>query len=128
MDKKDFLKLLEQHESIKKEIKKLEDRLDRLNKQTSMISDVVQNGYKRHAVIFGVDLIRQDKIDRLKYILSKRCDALLEAQTKTEEFISTLKDSDIRQILEHRYIDNMNWVQIQIAMRIPFRKYSKNET
>lgn len=115
LDKKDLLNNLYQYEDIKKETKKIEDRLDRLRKLSSMVSDVVQNGYKRHAVIYGVDIKRQDKINKLENILQKRYDELLETQVKIEEQLNTLH-SDIRQILEHRYIDNMNWIQVQCAM------------
>lgn len=72
-------------------------------------------GYKRHAIIHGVDLKRKDKISYLEYILNKRYQDLLEKQTEVEEALNSL-DSDIRQILEHRYIDNMSWIEIQIAM------------
>ncbi len=37
-------------------------------------------------------------------------------QTEIETYINNIERSDIRQIFEHRYIDNMNWIQIQIAM------------
>lgn len=116
MDKKELLEKLMQCEDMRKEIKKIEDRLDRLRKLSSMVSDVVQNGYKRHAIIYGVDLRRQEKIHKLENILQKRYDELLEIQISIEEYLNTLP-SDIRQILEHRYIDNMNWVQVQIAMK-----------
>lgn len=36
---------------IEKEIKDIEDRIRRNEKQSSDVSDVVQNGYKRHAFI-----------------------------------------------------------------------------
>ncbi len=113
--KQELLVKLEQYDDMRKEINKLEDRLDRLRKLSSMVSDVVQNGYKRHAVIYGVDLRRQEKIHELEGILQKRYDELLEIQIKLEGYLNTLP-SDIRQILEHRYIDNMNWIQVQMAM------------
>lgn len=113
--KRELLNILEQYEDIKKETDKLENRIDKLRKMSSMVSDVVQNGYKRHAVIYGVDLRRQEKIHKIEDILQKRYDELLELQIKIEEYLNTLP-SDIRQILEHRYIDNMNWIQIQFAM------------
>lgn len=115
MNKQELLDILLQHEDTRKEIKKLEARLDRTRNLSCMVSDVVQKGYKRHAIIYGIDLRRQNRIEELEYILQNRYDKLLEQQIKIEEFLDTLQ-SDIRQILEHRYIDDMNWVQIQIAM------------
>ena len=38
---------LKQYNDLKIEISKLENRIDRLKKQSEIVSDVVQNGYKR---------------------------------------------------------------------------------
>lgn len=113
---KNIKNILVQYCDFKKEIEKLEGRLEKIRKQSKMASDVVQNGYKRHAVIFGVDITRINKLKRLEKILQTRYDKLLEMQTQIETYISSIERSDIRQIFEHRYIDNMNWIQIQIAM------------
>lgn len=112
MDKK----LLSQYSDLQKEIPKLRKRIEKLEKQTSMASDVVQNGYKRHAVIYGFDIIRGNKLNQLKETLVMREAKALIQQTEIEEYINTIDKSDIRQIFEHRYIDGMNWIQIQIAM------------
>ena len=115
MDKKALLELLEQHRAVKKEIIKLEKRLDRKNKLSVMVSDVVQNGYKRHKVIRGIDYKRLDAIEYIEQLLQKRYDKLIDNQKKVTEILNELP-SDIRQILEHRYIDGMNWIQIQLEM------------
>ena len=117
MSKKEILNAIMQHEDIKKEIKKLETKLEKTKKLSKTVSDVVQNGYKKHAVIYGMDYKRKDRIKLLENILKDRYDKLLDTQIKVEDFLNELK-SDIRQILEHRYIDNMSWIQIQIAMRL----------
>lgn len=109
--------ILIQYCDLKQEVQKLEKRIDRLEKQSEMVSDVVQNGYKGHAVIYGYDYNRVFKLDILKRILKKRYDTTLELQIQIEEYINKIPKSDIRQIFEHRYIDNMNWYQIQTAMR-----------
>lgn len=113
---KNIKTILVQHCDLKKEILKLENRLEKIRKQSSMVSDVVQNGYKRHAVIFGYDIIRDSKLKKLEKILQERYDKLLDMQTEIETYISSIERSDIRQIFEHRYIDDMSWVQIQMAM------------
>ena len=117
LSKEEFLNILEEYADMRREIKKIENRLDKLHNQSVIASDVVQNGYKRHAVIRGVDLLRLNKIERLEIILQNRYNRLLEKQNEVEQYLDTLK-SDIRQILEHRYIDDMTWIQIQFAMRI----------
>lgn len=108
--------LLIQYNNLIKEKKKLEKRIERIEKQSSMISDVVQNGYKRHAVIFGYDLNRSNKLNELKQILVERDAQIIIDLIEIEKFISTIKESEVRQIFEHRYIDNMNWYQIQTIM------------
>ena len=113
---KNIKTILVQHCDLKKEILKLENRLEKIRKQSPMVSDVVQNGYKRHAVIFGYDIIRDSKLKKLEKILQERYDKLLDMQTEIETYISSIEKSDIRQIFEHRYIDDMSWVQIQMAM------------
>lgn len=107
---------LMQYCDLKSEISKLENRIDRIRKQSEMVSDVVQNGYKGHAVIYGVDCNRKYKLELLENILQKRQDKLLDMQIEIEEWIDTIPKSDIRQIFQHVYIDNMGWVQVQIAM------------
>lgn len=115
MDKK-IKNALVQYCDLKKEIEKLESRLEKIRKTSQMASDVVQNGYKRHAVIYGYDVIRAAKLEKLESILQDRYDTLLDMQTEIETYISSIEKSDIRQIFEYRYIDGMNWIQIQIAM------------
>lgn len=107
---------LMQYCDLKREIKKLEKRIERLQQQSEIVSDVVQNGYKRHAVISGYDLKRSEKLHKLEEIIKIRYDKALAMQTQIENFINTIQRSDIRQIFEHRYIEDMNWVQIQIEM------------
>ncbi len=114
---------LNQYNDLIKEKKKLEKRIERLEKQTSMVSDVVQNGYKRHAVIFGYDLNRSNKLKELKEILVERDAQIIIDLVEIEKYINTIDKSDIRQIFEHRYIDNMNWYQIQTIM-----KYNHEDT
>ena len=81
-----------------------------------MVSDVVQNGYKRHAVIFGFDLNRSSKLNELRSTLKIREAMIIVQQTEIEKYINTIEDSKTRQIFEHRYIDNMDWYQIAQVM------------
>ena len=101
-----------QYCDLKKEIENLKKRIDKTEKQSEMVADVVQNGYKGKAYIYGYDY----KLDLLKSILKERYDKLLDMQISIESYISTIEKSDIRQIFEYRYIDGMNWYQIQCIM------------
>lgn len=109
-------KTLNQYTDLVKEAQKLEKRIERLRKQSSQVSDVVQNGYKRHAVIFGYDVVRDSKLKELEFLLMDRKAKIIIQQTEIENYINNIEESDVRQIFEHRYIDNMNWIQIQVAM------------
>lgn len=109
--------ILIQYCDLKREISSLEKRIDRLEKQSEMVSDVVQNGYKGHAVIYGHDCNRTYKLHLLQRTLKERYDKALQTQTEIETYINTISKSDVRQILEYRYIDGMNWYQIQTMMR-----------
>ncbi len=118
---------LMQYCNLEEEIDKLEKRIDGIKKQSEMVSDVVQNGYKRHAVIYGFDCRRSLKLQELECILEQRRDRLLDLQIEVEEWIDTISKSDIRQIFEHRYIDNMSWIQIQIAMKYKHEDTARNK-
>lgn len=117
IDKFTFKEKLIQYCDIKKETENLRKRIERLQKQSSHISDVVQNGYKRHAVISGYDIKRQHKLDILKAILQAREDTLLDIQIEVETFIDRIPKSNLRNIFTYRYIEGMSWIQIQHAMK-----------
>lgn len=108
--------LLIQYNDLLKEKEKLEKRINRLEKQSEMVSDVVQNGYKRHAVIYGHDLIRAKKLKELYTTLKIREAMIIVQQTEIEKFINEIEESYLRQIFTHRYIDNMEWKQIAVLM------------
>ena len=113
IDKLTFKEKLIQYCDIKEEIKRLEKRIERLRKQPDYVADVVQNGYKHHAVIRGYDKKREHKID----ILQERHDTLLDIQIEVETFIDGIPKSNIRDIFTYRYIEGMNWVQVGHAMK-----------
>ena len=108
---------------LKNEIADLENRIDKIRKLSEMVSDTVQNGHKHRAVIYGVDLNRKRKLHMYENKLQEFYDKLLEEQNKIEDYIETIPNSSIRQILRYRYIDGFNWKQIQVLM-----KYNHEDT
>ena len=40
----------------------------------------------------------------------------IDQEKEIEEFIKSIDNSGLRQIFEHKYIDGLSWVQIQMAM------------
>lgn len=120
--------ILIQYCDLKREIEGLEKRIDKLEKQSETVADVVQNGYKGRAVIYGVDCYRAQKLKELKQILQERYDMVVKQKNDIERFIKEIPKSEIRQIFEHRYIDGMNWVQIAYFMNEIYKtdRYNDN--
>lgn len=120
-------KELEEVFHIEKEIQNLEKRIAVAEKQSEMASDVVQNGYKRHAVIYGVDVKRAYKLQYAYQKLKKFKIMLTDKKQKIEDYIETIPFSEIRQIFRYRYIDNKNWVQIAHEMNRLYQGREYNE-
>lgn len=113
---------------IKNEIKQLESRIERIEKQSTMVSDVVQNGYKRHAVIYGVDVKRAYKLETLHEKYKRFNKLLLEKQKEIEDYIETIPFSEIRQIFRLRYIDGFSWIKVAHEMNKTYKRkiYTEN--
>lgn len=107
---------LSQYCDLVKETDKIRKRKEKIRKRTEYIADSVQNGYKRHLVIFGYDLSRANKLHELEDILTEREAMIIIQQVEIEKYINTIKDSKIRQIFVHRYIENMDWHQVAQIM------------
>ena len=109
------------------EMEDLKSKIDKLEEKSALVADVVQNGYKGRAVIRGYDIKREEKLKYLREKYQERYDLVLEQKNQIEEFIKNIKKTEIRQIFEHRYIDGMNWVQIQFLMNIKYKTDRYNE-
>ena len=112
---------------IKNEIKQLESRIERIEKQSTMVSDVVQNGYKRHAVIYGVDVKRAYKLETLHEKYKRFNKLLLEKQKEIEDYIETIPFSEIRQIFRLRYIDGFSWIKVAHEMNKVYKRKEYSE-
>ncbi len=116
--------LLKQYCDLQKEIKELEQRLEQeRNKQPRVVSDTVKGSSKHYPYIERTFVItgfeqdnREQKLERLNNILSKRKDKCKELALEIEEFINSIPDSRTRRVFTLRYIDGLNW--LQIATRI----------
>ena len=118
---------LKQYNDLKIEIVKLEKRIDRLKKQSEIVSDVVQNGHKRHAVIRGYDCNRAYKLDLTIQKLEELEDIAIGEKNDIIDWIKSINKTDIRQIFIHRYIDNMNWIEVQVAMGYKHEDTARNK-
>lgn len=105
-----------QYRDLIKEHNKLLERIEKIRKRSDYIADSVQNGHKRHLVIFGYDLTRANKLHELEDILVERDAMIIIQQVEIEKYINTIKDSRTRQIFSYRYSENMEWYKIAQIM------------
>lgn len=110
---------LSQYIDTKEEIKRLEKKIEKLERETKdIVSDVVDSTttsfpiIQTHKKIQGLDIERMHKLDKLKAILIERYDKLLKAQLEVEEFIDAIPTSRLRRIFEYRYIEDFSWIKI----------------
>ena len=119
--------ILEQYIGIKNEERDLIRRIQSidarlLNMETSMIvSDTVTRGKKGKQSLGTIRIEgfpsrdyqrRKRTLRKYKQLLADKDDELLDLQVKVEEYIETIDDSYIRQIIRYKYIDGMTWNQI----------------
>lgn len=113
----DLKKELSQYSDIKKEIKELEAKIEKI-KKTDKTVDVVEGSsdkfpfVKKHFKIEHIDKVKSDSLKMYYSVLQNRYDRLLVAQTRLEEFFDTLPTSRLRRIFEYRYIEKFSWVKI----------------
>ena len=118
MTKKD----LEEVFHIEKEIQDIQRRITIAEKQSQTVSDIVQNGHKKHTVICGVDIKRVYKLQYAYERLKKFKITLEDKKQEIMNYIETIPFSEIRQIFRYRYIDSKNWIQIAFAMNDLYKK------
>ena len=118
---------LDEYCYLKNEIDNLEKRIEKIERQSELVADVVQNGYKGRAVIRGYDIKRKEKLHLLKEKYQERYDRCIDLKIEIENFINSISKSEIRQIFENRYYDNMNWVQIAFLMNIQYNTGRYND-
>lgn len=132
MDKKvivQYNNLKSEAKQIRVKITQLESEIDKLKGELAKIdaiTDVVKGEFGENVTIRGYDrkyteiknvliakqLLMNQRIDLLKSLEFK-----IVAQTvDVEEFISSIKDSFIRQIIRYRVIDDLTWGEVAIKM------------
>lgn len=113
MDKKK----LSQLRYLNKEIELLKEQIDNLdyNITTDTVkgSDTEYPYISRNIKITGVDIQDYErKAKRLKRKLSRRVEELLDLLEEINEYIESIDDSLIRQIIILRYINGLTWDQV----------------
>ena len=133
---------LDEIENTNKELQSLEKRLKKIeNKECRVVKDSVQGSgtnypyIKHNCVIEGVEIPknRHLKAKYRKMIKSKKF-RLEKLRVQLEYELNYVKDSEIRDIIRHRYNDNKTWVQIMFLMnynseekaRIKLKRFLEN--
>ena len=121
---------------LNKEIIVLQKQMNNIHVEANMVSDTVTGSspffpFCEHTIkITGVDVEAYErKISRLKREQQKRIDELLDKVKEIKDFISSEPDSEMRAILECRYVDCMTWEEIagvlHMCERTVRRKYQR---
>lgn len=120
--------VLIQYNDIKSEITDLQDRIRKIESKGYVISDSVKGSSNifpytiQNYKATGFDDISINKVHKLESILKEKCDQLIDLNIEAEEFLKNVDDSEIRQILRYKYIDDKNWIQISNDMNYLYKK------
>lgn len=118
--------ILSKCEDAKREIKDLEQRIQKLEEAENckLVMDSVRGSsdafpyISRNIVIEGIKEKKESKkLARYKRMLEEKKDELLDITIDIEEYLKEIDNSRIRQIIRHKYIDGMNWIQIGHKMK-----------
>lgn len=107
-----------------KEVKRLKERLDNINKTEKIVyADSVKGSddvfpYTQHNYkIEGVKFKNPDLKNKYKKMLKNKQYKLEKALIKLEYELNYIEDSEIRDIIRYRYVDNKTWLQIMFLMK-----------
>ncbi len=119
-----------QYRDLIKEINRLERRKQKLKDDKELSHDRVTASnsefpYQQVSVTIEGYIDNTEKINRLNNILvnrKKKCENL---KIEIEEYISSIRDSKVRQIFEMRYFEGMNWKNISNYYGSKHESYSR---
>lgn len=119
---------------LRRLIKMTEERLEKIE-QEGAVSDVVSGGMGgiQHFVVEGFPIPEHTKVKQLLISRRKRLkmkeDELLELTNQIEEYIESIKKSEIRIMFRLYYIEGLTWMQVAYRMNdlFPKRKVAYTE-
>lgn len=122
MTKEELSKL----KKIKQEIEQIKKELDDAKYDCDFVADSVKGSsryFPYNERIIGIQGIGycEQKAERIQRRLNRKLEELMDKKDEINEFIYTLEDSDIRQILTYRYINGLKWEQIGYNMNYAAR-------
>ena len=113
------MKELEEYRLLKKEAIQINESLERLlNNQDALIFDTVkasshQLPYQEKIVpIYGLKHKYISTYEKRKAGLEERLNNCLDKISEIEDFFKSVARSDIRQIIEYRYIRGLEWLTV----------------
>ena len=112
---------LRQFRFLKNEIKILQEQIDNL--KVGIVADVVEGSEsefpftKRRFVITGIDCKEYErKSKRLQRMLQRRIDDLMDLLEEITEYIESIDDSLLRQIIYLRHVNGLTWDQVAASI------------
>lgn len=123
---------LRQYERVKRELPEVRKRADRADRELKKLENIIENETVRDVVkggeggwqTFHIEGIPNGvPIDQARSVLETR-KALLKNQIEqcslllqqVETFIANLEDSEIRQIIYHRFVSGATWANVAARM------------
>lgn len=113
--------LLEEYAQTKEEVRLLEERIKKKEEQLSKlieqgtVCDMVKGGYggTQHFKIEGIPsgtlTLLKSNLEHQNFILTCRCNKLIEQETEVEQFIADLPTAELRMITTYKYIEGLDW-------------------
>lgn len=113
-------KELSQYIDLSRECDDLRNRIAELeseNECSIVQSSMPEFPYTRTRVmVYGKSEKSRKRIANMRNMLCKRLDDAEAAMEKVMEYIETVQDSQMRQILRHKYLDGWTWERIGETM------------
>mgnify|MGYP000479456297 CR=1 FL=1 len=105
--------LLEQYQSLCKEIKELKQEIDNMRRDTTTKDSVAGSSphypHTIHQIVIeGVDYEHRPIVEAMQRQLQRA----INQRTEIEEYIASIDDSEIRLIARLKYLRGMSWQQI----------------
>lgn len=110
---------LEQLHHLNKEIDLLRTQIDCI--ENKVVKDSVKGSsidfpYTQHTMVISGLNVGNKRVARIKRKLSRKLNELIDIVEKTNDYINNIPDSEMRQILTLRYVNNLTWQQVAVHM------------
>lgn len=132
MDKNILIQYADMQQEVKDIRRRIDDTERKINKMLDgeIVSDTVQ-GTRVDGTIGSIRITgfpirdydkKQQSLIRLKRKLEITEEELMKNMTEAEEFIESIKNSELRIMLRLHYIDDLTWIQTAHTMNSMFKK------